>query len=310
MPNSKKILITGVAGFIGRGLSRYFARIGKAVYGIDRVQAENAPLSDLAGYVQDELNSSQFEDFLRRSQPDIILHCAGRASVPGAMQDPRADYTDGPVLTFSLLNRIRQIQPDCAFINISSAAVYGNPQSLPISERHEIRPISSYGFHKWQSEIICQEFSLLWGIKTASARVFSAYGPGLHRQVLWDIAHKALTQPEVRLQGTGQESRDFIHIQDIARGLEIILQNAKLNGEVYNLASGVETSIAHLSTIILDSLQVSSKVTFSAETPSGTPKNWRANIDLLQSFGFTPQIPLEAGARSFALWARSEIRGE
>lgn len=304
---NKKILITGVGGFIGRQLARYFSQQGHIVCGLDRIHAENAPLSSLADYVQMELPSPGFGQFLQRWQPDAVLHSAGRASVPGAMEDPRSDYNDGPTLTFSLLDSIRDQRPDCAFVLLSSAAVYGDPESIPVDENAPARPISAYGFHKWQSEIICQEYAALWGMRTCSARIFSAYGPGLRRQVMWDITYKALTQPEIRLQGTGRESRDFIHTQDIAQGLDTIVKNASMQGEVYNLASGLETTIAELAATITGQLQTQAEIVFSGLLPTGTPKNWKADIGKISVLGYSPQVPLEKGVHAFVEWARREI---
>lgn len=303
----KKILITGVGGFIGRKLARHFSYQGYTVYGLDRIHSENAPLTDLAEYVQIELPSLLFSELLQRWQPDAILHCAGRASVPGAMEDPRSDYNDGPTLTFSLLASIRDDWPDCSFVLLSSAAVYGNPELLPVGENAPAHPISAYGFHKWQSEIICEEYASLWGLRTSCVRIFSAYGPGLRRQVMWDITYKALTEPEIRLQGTGFESRDFIHTQDIAQGLGIILTNSTMQGEVYNLASGNETKIVDLAALITEQLNSKSKIIFSGDLPAGTPRNWKADIGKISVLGFSHQVPLEKGVRGFVEWARREI---
>ncbi len=305
----KKILITGSAGFIGRTLARYFTHRGDQVFGMDRAHAENAPLADLIEYIQIELPSPLFGEALRRWKPDAILHCAGRASVPGAMQDPLSDFQDGPVLTYSLLSSVRDLGLDCAFILLSSAAVYGNPSTLPVSEDSLPAPVSTYGYHKWQSEICCREYSSLWGMKTGSARIFSAYGAGLRRQVMWDITYKALTQPEVRLQGTGRESRDFIHARDIAQGLEVMLEHAPLQGEVYNLAGGRETHIDELAGLILERLNYSAPPIFSGTLPPGTPKQWRADIARIRALGFAPQVEPQQGVESFVDWCRHEITG-
>ena len=156
---------------------------------------------------------------------------------------------------------------------------------------------------------MCAEFANVFGLRTASARVFSAYGPGLRRQVIWDIVHKALTQPEIRLQGTGQESRDFIHVHDIARGLEAILINALLHGEGYNLASGVETRIADLAGLILREIENPPPLTFSGELPPGTPNNWQADIKQISKLGFQPRVSLDDGITNFVAWCRNEIQG-
>lgn len=304
-----KILITGAAGFIGRGVSRYFSRRGYSTYGIDILAPENAPIADLARYFQIKLPSNEFGNILKLVCPDVILHCAGRSSVTAAMSNPGEDYADGPILTFYLLDTIRQIYPSCAFVHLSSAAVYGNPHILPIKEEHIIQPISAYGFHKWQSEVVCREFAFLWGLKTVNVRIFSAYGPGLRRQVLWDITNKILNQPVVNLQGTGQESRDFIHIQDIVRGLEFIINHSEMNGQAYNLASGAETRIIQLANLILELIGLKKEIVFSGILPAGTPQNWQADINMLKQLGFIPQIALQEGVRNYVLWARSELQG-
>jgi len=305
----KKILVTGAAGFIGRALTRHLTKQQYKVFGIDRIPSENSPLADLQSYEQIELPNPHLIQLLANWQPDVLIHCAGRASVPAAMQDPHADYIDGPVLTFELLEALRKNLSGCAFILLSSAAVYGNPPHLPVSEDTPIQPVSAYGYHKWQSEMICAEFANVFGLRTASVRIFSAYGPGLRRQVMWDIVYKALTQPEIRLQGTGQESRDFIHVQDIAHGLDVVLNNAQMQGEAYNLASGYETKIVDLAGLITKHLNIKFKPVFSGELPAGTPMNWKADITRVSTLGFSHHVPLEEGVSGFIDWACREIKG-
>lgn len=305
----KRILITGVSGFLGRALARHFAWQGASVFGIDRLAAENASRADLKAYAALTLPEARFERLLDDWRPEAVIHCAGRASVPKSMENPADDYQEGPALTFYVLDSIRRITPECGFVLLSSAAVYGNPGKLPIPEDSPLMPVSVYGYHKWQSELLCKEFTSMYGLKTVSARIFSAYGPGLRRQVMWDVVRKALTCSTVQLEGTGQESRDFIHTEDIVRGLELIMDNATMQGEVYNLASGQETKIVDLAALLLDSLNSKSTIVFSGQSPSGVPKNWRADIGLMRTFGFAPQISLDSGARNFAQWARSELQG-
>ena len=301
------ILITGASGFIGRALARHFTKQQYKIYGVDRVPAENAPLADLQQYEQIELPNPRLRKLLADWKPDALIHCAGRASVPAAMQDPRADFYDGPVLTFELLEALRQNLSGCAFILLSSAAVYGNPVRLPIREDDPPTPVSTYGFHKWQSELLCQEFTSLYNIKTVSARVFSAYGPGLRRQVMWDIIYKALVQKEIILQGTGHESRDFIHAHDITLAIEKILTHAPMRGENYNVASGEQTSIWNLTTMILKALDLDLPVHASGLAQPGAPLYWQADISRLLALGYTQEISLEGGIRSFAVWCRQEL---
>jgi len=212
----KIVLITGVAGFIGRYVARHFSSQGWSVIGIGTSPPENAPLANLTKYFCLKLPSSDLNEILQKHPPLICIHCAGRASVGLSISEPSLDFYTNSVITFELLNAIRLHASNCKLIFLSSAAVYGNPQLLPVSETQTVAPISPYGFHKLMCEQMCLEFTKVYGLQTASLRIFSAYGPGLRRQVVWDICQKAITQGSLLLQGTGQESRDFIHaLEDV-----------------------------------------------------------------------------------------------
>jgi UDP-glucose 4-epimerase len=301
----KTLVLTGAAGFLGQAIARHFFINGWQVFGLDRISKGDIPREHINKYFSLNLPDPRFDKILSDCNPQAFIHAAGSASVPQSMLDPASDFRDGPALTFSMLNSLRQNAPDCAFIFLSSAAVYGNPAILPVNEDQETAPISVYGYHKLQSELLCREFSKLYGIKTACPRLFSAYGPGLRRQVIWDITHKAFSEPEIHLQGSGLESRDFIHCCDVARGLEQILLQAPMKGEAYNLASGNETTIAELLDIILAHLRITPKVVFSGEIPAGTPHHWKANIQRMNNLGFQPTISLSQGVTDFIDWYKT-----
>ena len=303
------VFITGVAGFIGRYVARHFAAQGWAVIGVGNAPPENAPLANLAAYHQIQLPNTQLNQLLQETAPQLCIHCAGRASVGLSITDPSADFYTNTILTFELLNSVRLNAPMCRFIFLSSAAVYGNPESMPVREAHAPAPLSPYGFHKLQCEQLCLEFAKVYDLSTASLRIFSAYGPGLRRQVVWDICQKAITQDAVILQGTGQESRDFIHALDIARALAVIDVSAPMQGEVYNLASGRESTISELANLVLESLGYDHTPKFDGVVPVGTPLNWQADISKLAALGFTASVPLEKGIKTFANWCRAELIG-
>ena len=305
----KSVLVIGVAGFIGRYIARYFSEQKWLVVGIDSSPPENAPLANLSKYYRLYLPDAELVGILQETSPDICIHCAGRASVGQSMADPRADFHSGTVLTFEILNALRLHTPNCRFIFLSSAAVYGNPESLPIKENHSLAPISPYGFHKRQCEQLCLEFTKIYNLQTAIVRIFSAYGPGLRRQVLWDICQKAIANDSLQLQGTGEESRDFIHALDIARALLVVAQSAPMEANIYNLASGREVAIAELANLILDALEYNNAPLFNNTVPTGTPLNWQADISKLSALGFSPSVPLEKGIKTFANWCRAELVG-
>jgi UDP-glucose 4-epimerase len=305
----KTVLITGVAGFIGRYVARYFAKQGWQVIGTDNSPPENAPLADLSAYQRLQLPDPEFSKLLQTHKPDALIHCAGRASVALSVADPAADFHSNTLLTFNLLDALRLNVPECKFIFLSSSAVYGNPSKLPIDEAHPVLPISPYGFHKLQSEQLCLEFSKIYDIPTASLRIFSAYAPGLRRQVLWDICRKALTQERIVLQGTGQESRDFIHALDIVKALMVVTTSAPMKGEVYNLASGRESTILELATLVIDALEHQGELVFDGIVPRGNPLNLQADIAKIESIGFMPNVQLEQGVKVFTNWCRAELIG-
>jgi UDP-glucose 4-epimerase len=305
----KTVLITGVAGFIGRYVARHFFEQGWSVVGIDNSPPENAPLSNLTAYHRLQLPEPNLNNLLQEISPQVCIHCAGRASVGLSVTDPRADFHTNTVLTFELLNALRLYAPTCRFIFLSSAAIYGNPESLPVTENQSCIPLSPYGFHKLQCEQLCLEFAKIYSLPTASLRIFSAYGPGLRRQVLWDICRKAITESSLILQGTGKESRDFIHALDIARALSVVAEFAPMQGEVYNLANGREVYIDELAKLTIDALGLNCAFNFDGIVPVGNPLNWQADISKLQSLGFTPAVSLEKGIKTFATWCRAELVG-
>ncbi len=303
----KTALITGVAGFIGRYVARHFSRQGWQVIGTDNSQPENAPLADLSKYQRLQLPNPEFNNLLQAHKPDALIHCAGRASVALSVSEPAPDFYSNTLLTFDLLEALRLYTPTCKFIFLSSAAVYGNPTKLPIAESYPTKPISPYGFHKLQSEQICLEFAKIYNQPTASIRIFSAYGAGLRRQVMWDICQKVISQKSLVLQGTGNESRDFVHALDIARAIEIICDRAPMQGEVYNLANGQEVTIAELAEMLLKDMKSDIVPEFNGASVIGNPLNWQADITKIQSLGFSPSISLGKGIAVFTNWCMAEL---
>ncbi|WP_445631827.1 NAD-dependent epimerase/dehydratase family protein [Nostoc sp. DSM 114167] len=305
----QSVLVTGVAGFIGRYVARYFSEQGWSVIGVDNSPPENAPLHNLTVYHRLKLPDPSLNNLLKEYSPNICIHCAGRASVGLSIIEPDIDFQSNTTLTFEILNALRINAPRCRFIFLSSAAIYGNPESLPIGETQRCNPISPYGFHKLQSEQLCLEFSKVYDLPTASVRIFSAYGPGLRRQVLWDICRQAIYQPIVKLQGTGKESRDFIHVLDIAKALLVVATSAPMQGETYNFASGREVTISELAEMVFQSLDYKGSVEFDGIVPVGTPINWQADVTKLGSLGITDFLSLERGVRVYANWSYAELLG-
>jgi len=304
----KSVLITGVAGFLGRYVARQFAQDGWQVFGIDEIAPENVQLPAVT-YRRLSLPSDVLGDWLREITPQVCVHCAGRASVGLSMEDPRADFQGNVVLVFEVLEALRRVAPQCRFLFLSSAAVYGNPAVQPVAEEHAILPLSPYGYHKRQAELLCEEFTRIHGVPTASVRIFSAYGAGLRRQVIWDICAKIIGGGKLELHGTGAESRDFVHAADIARALVLLASDAPCDGEVYNFASGREVTIAELADALVVACGADVRPVFNGAATPGNPLHWRADISRIAALGFAPATSLEEGIRGVAQWCAAELGG-
>jgi UDP-glucose 4-epimerase len=301
------VLVTGVAGFLGSYVAREFAENGWHVIGIDRVPATQFRGDARIAYECLPLPSARLANVLQRALPETCVHCAGSAWVGASLSDPETDFQQGPVLTFALLDALRRYAPRCRVLFLSSAAVYGDPPKLPVTEMHPIAPLSPYGYHKRQSELLCEEFARIYGLPTASVRIFSAYGPGLRRQVVWDICERVLTSGALSMRGTGRESRDFIHAADISRALLLLAARAAGEGEIYNLATGVETTIAELAAALIAELRLKVEARFDGQVTPGDPLNWRADVSRLSAFGFAPQTALADGLSAVAAWSKAEL---
>ena len=127
-------------------------------------------------------------------------------------------------------------------------------------------------------------------------RIFSAYGVGLSRQVVWEACNQAIHHNKIQLFGTGKESRDFMDASDIAKAIRLIVENTEFHGEIYNVGSGVETSIEELTKIIAR-IQKVDTINFLGNKRAGDPLNWQANISKLKSFGFEPLISIDEGVK-------------
>jgi dTDP-glucose 4,6-dehydratase/UDP-glucose 4-epimerase len=216
------------------------------------------------------------------------------------------DFELNSLNVIKILEGIRSYNQCCKFINISSAAVYGNPKILPIKETGELLPVSPYGYHKLVAETILDEYNSLWGIKTCSLRIFSAYGNGLKKQIIYDVSKKIISSEEIYLFGTGDETRDFIHIDDICRAIECIIVHDNFDSTKINVANGKQVSIKNIVQIFNNFWLHNKKIIFDGIGRSGDPLNWCADIDLLKSYGYEQSVSIQAGIERYIEWIKNE----
>jgi UDP-glucose 4-epimerase len=293
-----KILIIGSKGFIGTHCVSYFQSKGLEVF-----QADVTTSSEV-NYYQIESQNSDFSLPFKEHQFDVCINASGSAHVGFSFENPSKDFELNVVNVQKILVAIRDYNCNCKFINFSSAAVYGNPQFLPITENSTCKPLSPYGFHKLQSELLLTEYHNFFGLNTCSLRVFSAFGPRLKKQLFWDLYQKAIKEETVSLFGTGNETRDFIFIDDLIQILDLVIHNSPFHGSIYNVASQVETRIADAAQIFINEFSPIKQLVFNGEVKVGDPNNWLADMKCLKDFGFKPQFDLQTGLKKYAEWLK------
>lgn len=297
-----KILIIGCKGFIGSHLTNYLSRdFSNEVWGCDVINDYSSK-----NYFVIDASNSDFEEVFQAKQFDVCINCSGAASVPDSLIHPLRDFYLNTLNVFKLLEAIKKFAPGCKFLNISSAAVYGNPLRLPIEESMLMQPLSPYGYHKQQAEKICEEFHRFYNLKTCSIRIFSAYGSGLKKQLFWDISQKSKTSDEILLFGTGEESRDFIHIYDIVKAIELIFTKGAFTGTCYNVANALEIKINNVAQKLLDFLDWSGRLNFNGHQRQGDPLNWKADISKITELGYHQEISIDKGLNNYVEWLREE----
>lgn len=295
-----KFLIIGSKGFIGSSLVNFLLNAGHEVFEADVV----VDYEKQDSYFLVDATNADYHAIFEKQPFDVCVNCSGAASVPDSIKQPHRDFQLNTVNVFKLLDAIRHYQPECKFINLSSAAVYGNPKHLPVNESDDSNAISPYGYHKRMSEQSCEEFYRFFKVKTCSLRIFSAYGEGLKKQLFWDLAQKALKSNEISLFGTGYESRDFIYIGDLVRAILIVAENAEFQGEVINIANGQEITIKQAVKTFYNLFDKKINVIFSGESRPGDPNNWQADIQILTRLGYVPKFSLEQGLQNYYKWLK------
>jgi UDP-glucose 4-epimerase len=294
-----KILVIGSEGFIGHALVENYSKKNVQVFGVDIIS------QTLPNYTFISAAAPNYDEVFQSTSFDLCINASGAANVNFSVVNPVWDYELNTNNVFKILDAIRKFTPTCKFIHLSSAAVYGNPETLPISESFPIKPLSPYGFHKWQSEILCQEFASVYGVQSVVLRIFSAFGPGLAKQLFWDLFQKSKSSKKVEIFGSGNETRDFIFIDDIIQTIELISE-AAISQNVINIANGEEISIETAVKTFFTHWDSSIDFSFNGEVRKGDPRNWRADISILKSLGYQQQFTFKQGIDQYCKWLKGE----
>lgn len=314
MPEKKAILITGASGFIGTWLAEKAFEQGYKLIGIDT----RAPLNPnyWSAFATSVVEHTDIAQYVGGNKLSAVFHLAGGASVASSVNDPYSDFSGLMPATAKLALYVSKFHPQARLFLFSSAAVYGNPAKLPITVQSSITPVSPYGVHKALAEFLLFQYAAIFPLNVTVLRIFSVFGPGLKKQIVWDIFQKVQEATgkgcsKITLWGTGRETRDFIYVEDLCKAVLLILGKKNFSKtEYYNIASGTETSIDELSNRLINHLHPGIEVFFNGNFAKGDPLNWKADISELEKIGFIPEFSLDRGLQKVCKWISKDIKQE
>jgi UDP-glucose 4-epimerase len=302
------VVVLGAAGFVGRHVAKALARQGCQVLGLGHgnwVQAEWHKWG-LSAWTDSDIGIEALDRLLDGRTPHSIVHCGGSGSVSFSYAHPLEDFQRATQSTAAVLEWMRlNCRDTCRFVLVSSAAVYGDQGDFDLTERSECIPISPYGVNKVAAEALCESYSRFFGISSSIVRLFSVYGEGLRKQLLWDAMNK-FNRGEDHFFGTGQEMRDWLHVDDAARLLCAVALVPQSRLETYNGAHQQATTaqvLQELASVSFPGLTPR----FNGETHSGNPRRLTADCGhTRRSLSWMPQTELADGLRRYAQWFQQQ----
>ena len=300
------VLVTGAFGFIGRHVARRLASEGWTVIGIGHGSWSRDQWSDW-GIAEWHMIDVTLENLVTYGGcPTTIIHCAGSGSVAYSMTHPHQDFNRSVATTIAVLEFVRLHAPDANVVYPSSAAVYGRALRIPITESDPVQPVSPYGLHKVMGEMLCRAYAENFAVRSAVVRLFSVYGAGLRKQLLWDACTR-ISRDDVRFSGTGEEKRDWLHVDDAASLLALSAKYASLNCPVVNGGTGNGATVREIVGEILAAMGKSRPPEFTGTQREGDPPAYVADITKVTAWDWAPATPWQQGVRDYVQWLHSEM---
>jgi UDP-N-acetylglucosamine 4-epimerase len=316
---SKKLLITGVAGFIGSNLADYFVKQGYYVVGLDNFSTgkwENiAHLSHHPNFSFVEGDIRNFETCSTAVKGcDYVLHQAALGSVPRSINDP---ITSNDVNINGFLNMITAARDEkvTRFIFAASSSTYGDSEALPKVEDIIGKPLSPYAITKYVNELYADVFSKTYGIETIGLRYFNVFGRkqdpnGAYAAAIPKFVLQFMRYESPVINGDGNFSRDFTYIDNVIHMNELAINtlNKSAVNQIYNTAYGDRTTLNDLVKTIqkelslLDPKIADVKIIHGPNRVGDIPHSLASIEKAKNLLNYAPKFNLEAGLKEAIQW--------
>jgi UDP-glucose 4-epimerase len=298
-----RVLITGGAGFIGSALAQAHLRRGDEVVVVDSLatgRREWVPAG--ARFYHLDVRDQRLQDVFDRDGPfDLVSHHAALKDVRKALIDPRGDADANILGTLNVL-RCAAASGSGRLIYASSAAVYGDASVLPTPETAPYAPISPYGISKMAAEAYCAYFARARALPCVALRYGSVYGPAAAEEteagVITIFARRMLAGRRPVIYGDGEQTRDLVYIDDVVQANLLAIERAPRPWAVYNVATGVETSINDVYRILAACAGFADPPEYQPPKPGEVRRNAQDAGLIYRELGWSPQVAVREGLAS------------
>ena len=299
-------LVTGGAGFIGSHLARQLAEQGHEVTVLDDGSTgdlDQLPthIDTIEGDVREGGTVLQALDHI-----DVVFHQAGLVSVERSIRTPHESHAINVTGTMNVLEAA--LIKDTRVVVASSAAIYGQPEVVPIEESHPKRPTSPYGLDKLTADHYTRLYHDLYDLETVALRYFNVYGVGQtagdYTGVIRVFIEQALNDEPITVHGDGEQTRDFIHVDDVVRA-NLLAAETDHVGEAYNIATGKETSIRELAELIQEVTDTDSDIVHVEEREGDIERSVADIEKARESLDYDPEVSLHEGLERTIEWFES-----
>lgn len=245
-----KVMITGIAGFVGHHCSHYLPEVhpGIEIIGLDSLQSNNLDIQgpSFKYYCVDLLDRQKVRDFIQDNRVEYLLHLASFSSVSFSWEKPAESFLNNTMIFINLVEAVKDFCPSCRILSIGSSEEYGDiaPSELPVKESHRLRPRSPYGAARISQELLSEVFCSGYGLDIVMTRSFNHIGAYQRESFVVPAFVRQFVQAEregksvVKLKvGDIDVVRDFTDVADVVRAYDLLLRKGK-KGQVYNVCSG------------------------------------------------------------------------